>query len=194
MYRYDASISKVCIEHKLAFISRCIVCNIFALVFCSTVIPFRIWYSDSGTSLCHTKLHSTIFFLFYFFQIRSYCIKQGRIVYHRIGSCFICILTVSVPLVMHIASGSALEMFILFCTWTVICFAGHVLVFVLCEHFCLVSMCFHVYCLDSAHVTSLLVQLPHLLSLITLLICSLFILLVFVVLCQFVVICSLIVS
>ncbi len=44
-----------------------------------------------------------------------------------------------VSLVMHIASGSALEMlismFVLFCTWPVICFAGHVPVFVLCEHF-----------------------------------------------------------
>ncbi len=84
---------------------------------------------------------------------------------------------------MHIASGSALEMlismFVLFCTWPVICFAGHVPVFVLCEHFCLIAMCSRVYCLDPAHlVTSLLVQLPHLLSLITLLICSLFILLV----------------
>ncbi len=73
-----------------------------------------------------------------------------------------------------------------------IAFNVHVLVFVLCEHFCLVSMCSHVYCLDLF--TSLLVQLPHLLSLITLLICSLFILLVFVVLCQFIVKCSLVVS
>ncbi len=96
-----------------------------------------------------------------------------------------------VSLVMQIASGSALEMLnrvlVLFCTWPMICFAGHVLVFVLCEHFCLDSMCSHVYCLNPAHlVTSLLVQLPHLLTLFTLLICSLFILLVFVVLCQFV--------
>ncbi len=82
-------------------------------------------------------------------------------------------------LVMRITSGSALEMlirvFVLFCTWPVICFAGHVLVFVLCEHFCLVFKCSHVFCLDPAHlVTSLLVQLPHLLSLITLLICSVY--------------------
>ncbi len=97
-----------------------------------------------------------------------------------------------VSLVMHIASGSALET----CSSCLhISFAGHVLVFVLCEHFCLVSMCSHVYCFDPTHlVTSLLFQLPHLLSLITLLICSLFILLVFVVLSQFVVICSLVVS
>ncbi len=80
------------------------------------------------------------------------------------------------------------------------CFAhgpwfGHVLVFILCEHLCLVSMCSHVYCLDQTHVvTSLLVKLLHLLSLITLIIYSPFILLVFVVLCQFVVICSLVVS
>ncbi len=76
-----------------------------------------------------------------------------------------------VSLVMHIASGSALEMlicvFVLFCTCPVICLVRHVLVFVLCEHFCLVSMCSHVYCLDHTHlVTSLLVQFSHLLSLI----------------------------
>ncbi len=119
--------------------------------------------------------------------IRSYCIIIGvnlislhRWLLHVYLECI-------VSLVMHIASGSGfgmlIRMFILFCTWPVICFAIHVLVFVLCEHFCLVSMCSHVYCLYPTHlVILLLVQLPHLLSLITLLICSIFILLVFVVL------------
>ncbi len=87
---------------------------------------------------------------------------------------------IRVRLVLHMARD-------LFC-WPLCWF------FVLCEHFCLVFMCSQVYCLDPAHlVTSLLVQMPHLLSLITLLICSLFIFLVFVVLCQSVIICYLVV-
>ncbi len=57
---------------------------------------------------------------------------------------------------------------VLFCTWLVICFAGHVLVLVLCEHmafvlvFC-VPCALSVNCLDPTHlVTWLLVNLPHL--------------------------------
>ncbi len=67
--------------------------------------------------------------------------------------------------------------------------------FVWAHGFCLsflCTMCFHVNCLDSTHlVTWLLVNLPHLSSLVTLLICSLYNnLLVFAVLCQFILVCS----
>ncbi len=73
-----------------------------------------------------------------------------------------------------------------------ICFAGHVLVFLFCVSTWLVlfgSMCSHVYCLDPTPlVIRLLVHFPHLCVPRYLLICSLFILLVFAVLCQFVVV------
>ncbi len=53
-------------------------------------------------------------------------------------------------------------------------------------------MCSHVNCLDSTHLVSwLLVNLPHLCHLVTLLICSLYNLLVFAVLCEFDVECCL---
>ncbi len=77
-------------------------------------------------------------------------------------------------------------------------FAGHVLVFLffLWAHgFCLsflCAMCAHVHFLDPTHLVSwLLVNLSHLSSLVTLLICSLYNLLVFAVLCQFVIKCFL---
>ncbi len=76
----------------------------------------------------------------------------------------------------------------------------------MCLCFCLVwahgfclsflcAMCCHDNCLDPTHlVTWLLVNLPHLSSLITLLICSLYNLLVFAVLCQFIIDVTLVVS
>ncbi len=63
------------------------------------------------------------------------------------------------------------------------------LVFWLCfffKCFWLCAMCSHVNCLDPTHLVSwLLVNLPHLCQLVTLLICSLYNLLVFAVLCEF---------
>ncbi len=57
----------------------------------------------------------------------------------------------------------------------------------------LCAMCSHVNCLDPTHlVTWLLVNLPHLSSLVTLLICSLYNLLVFAVLCQFIIVSTLV--
>ncbi len=70
-------------------------------------------------------------------------------------------------------------------------------VFVSCfaHGFCLsflCAMCSHVNCLDPTHLVSwLLLNLPHLCPLVTLLICSLYNLLVFAVLCQFVITCVL---
>ncbi len=76
----------------------------------------------------------------------------------------------------------------------------------MCLCFCLVwahgfclsflcAICSHVNCLDPTHlVTWLLVNLPHLSFLVTLLICSLYNLLVFAVLCQFIIDVTLVVS
>ncbi len=83
---------------------------------------------------------------------------------------------------------------VLFCTWLVICFAGHVLVFLFCGEphgFCLsflCAMCSHVNCLDPIHLvtTWLLVNLPHLCLPRYPPHCSLYNLLVFAVPCQFV--------
>ncbi len=67
--------------------------------------------------------------------------------------------------------------------------------FVWAHSFCLsflCAVCSHVNCLDPTHlVTWLLVNLPHLSFLVTLLICSLYGLLVFAVLCQFAIACIL---
>ncbi len=83
---------------------------------------------------------------------------------------------------------------VLFCTWLVICFAGHVLFFVLCEHMALVL----VFCVPCALMSIVLTPpilfvdywliCPICFSIVTLLICSLYNLLVFAVLCQFVVV------
>ncbi len=73
---------------------------------------------------------------------------------------------------------------VLFCTWLVICLLA------MCLCFCFVcAMCSHVNCLDPTHlVTWLLVNLPHLSSLVILFICILYNLLVFAVPFQFVIV------
>ncbi len=83
---------------------------------------------------------------------------------------------------------------VLFCTWLVICLLAMCLCFcfVWARGFCLsflCAMCCHFNCLDPTHLfTWLLVNLPHLSSLVTLLICSLYNLLVFAVPCQFIIV------
>ncbi len=86
---------------------------------------------------------------------------------------------------------------VLFCTWLVICLLAmclcfcfvwaHGFVFIFCVSCALMSIC-----LDPTHLVSwLLVNLSHLSLLVTLLICSLYTILVFAVLCQFVIECFL---
>ncbi len=84
----------------------------------------------------------------------------------------------------------------LFCMWLVICFAGHVLVFLFCVSIILVSFIL-VFCVPCALMLIVLTPpillpdywliCPTCVYLVTLLICSLYNLLVFAVLCPFVI-------
>ncbi len=107
-----------------------------------------------------------------------------------------CVLSCCHVLCEHVAyeDSHLLHVHVLFCTWLVICLMAMCLCFcfVWARGFCLsflCAMCSHVDFLDPTHlVTWLLVNLPHLSSLVTLLICSLYNFLVFAILSQFVII------
>ncbi len=120
-------------------------------------------------------------------HVLSHCVSvQSRIrsaARYSVHVCFVVLHAVRV-FIGCVHSCYVLRVRVLFCTWLVICLLAMCLCFcfVWPHGYCLsflCAMCSHVNCLDPTHLVSwLLVNLPHLSSLVTLFICSLYNLLV----------------